>query len=167
MTTMALIAAMAQNRVIGRNNQLPWRLSADLKHFKALTMGKPIVMGRRTHESIGRPLPGRQNIVVTRDPDYSAQGCTVVHSISQALDAAGPEAEVMIMGGAELYRQTIGQADQLYLTLVQADIEGDVWFPEIDPGQWHEIERQRHLADEHNEYDYDFIVMQRVRRQQP
>lgn len=162
---LALVAAMAENRVIGRNNQLPWRLAADLQHFKALTMGKPIVMGRKTHESIGRPLPGRQNIVITRDPVYQAEGCTVVHSVSEALDAAGRDAEVMIMGGAELYRQTIDRADRLYLTLVKAEVDGDVWFPEIDPGQWCEIGRECHVADADNEYDYDFIVMDSIRRQ--
>ncbi len=160
---IALIAAMAENHVIGRDNQLPWRLSADLQHFRALTMGKPIVMGRKTRESIGRPLPGRHNIVITRDPDYRAEGYTVVHSIDAALEAAGHEHEVMIMGGAELYRQTIDQAGRLYLTLVKTRVEGDVRFPEIDATQWRETERVSAVADERNEYDYDFIVMERSR----
>ena len=107
MTRIAIIAAMAENRVIGRENRLPWRLSADLRRFKSLTMGKPVIMGRKTYESIGKPLPGRSNIVVTRDPDYRAPGCQVVHSLDQALEAAAGHDEVMVIGGAELYRQTL------------------------------------------------------------
>jgi len=158
---IALIAALAENRVIGRDNQLPWRISADLKHFKALTMGKPIVMGRKTWESIGRPLPGRKNIVVTRDPAYQAEGCQVVHSIERALDVAGGSDEVMIIGGAGLYQQVLGRADRLYLTRVKAEVDGDTWFPEIDPQQWHEVARESHTADENNEYDYDFVILER------
>jgi len=158
---VSLIAALAENRVIGRDNQLPWRISADLKHFKALTMGKPIVMGRKTWESIGRPLPGRKNIVVTRDTAYQAEGCQVVHSIEHALDAAGEADEVMIIGGAGLYRQTLGRADRLYLTQVKAEVEGDTWFPEIDPQQWHEVACESHPADENNEHDYDFVILER------
>ena len=160
---LALIVAMAENRVIGRNNELPWRIPADLGHFKTLTMGKPIIMGRRTHESIGRPLPGRDNIVITADRQYQADGCQVVHSIDQALEAAGDCEEAMIIGGAELYRQTLENADRLYLTLVKAEPEGDTWFPPIEPQQWREIRREPHGADERNEYDYDFVVLERAR----
>ena len=160
---IALIVAMAENRVIGRNNQLPWRIPADLRHFKALTMGKPIIMGRKTYESIGRPLPGRDNIVITADSRYQAEGCQVVHSIDQALEAAGSCAEAMIIGGANLYRQTLENAERLYLTLVKAEPEGDVWFPAIELQQWREIERETHQADERNEYDYDFVVLERAR----
>lgn len=158
---IVLIAAMAENRVIGRDNQLPWRLSADLKHFKTLTMGKPIVMGRKTWESIGRPLPGRENIVVTRDTGYKAEGCQVVHTVDQALDIAGESEELMIIGGAGLYQQTLGRADRIYLTRVKAEVDGDVWFPEIDPQQWHEVECESHSADENNEYEYDFVTLER------
>jgi dihydrofolate reductase len=158
---ISLIAALARNRVIGRDNQLPWRLSADLRRFKALTMGKPIVMGRKTYESIGKPLPGRTNIIVSRDSSYSAEGCCVVHSIDDALLAAGDSDEVMIMGGANLYSQLLPRADRLYLTEVQADVSGDTWFPEFDEMQWQELERESHQADEKNEFDYDFVVLAR------
>jgi dihydrofolate reductase len=160
---LALIVAMAENRVIGRNNQLPWRIPADLRHFKALTLGKPVIMGRKTYESIGRPLPGRNNIVISADSGYQAEGCQVVHSVEQALEAAGSCEEAMIIGGANLYRQTLENADRLYLTLVKAEPEGDTWFPEIELQQWREIERQAHTADESNEYDYDFVVLERAR----
>jgi dihydrofolate reductase len=160
---VSLIAAMAENRVIGRANQLPWRLSADLQHFKALTMGKPILMGRKTWESIGRPLPGRTGIVITRDAAYTAEGCQVVHSLQQALQAARDHEEIMVIGGAELYRQTLDMADRLYLTLVKAEVEGDAWFPDIAYEQWQEIERESHRGDDKNEHDYDFVVLERIR----
>lgn len=159
---IALIAAMAENRVIGHNNQLPWRISADLKHFKSLTMGKPIIMGRKTWQSIGRPLPGRTNIVITRDSSFQAAGCEVVHSLEQALQAAAGHQQVMIIGGANLYQQTLARADLLYLTLVRAEVQGDAFFPELEEGEWRELERESHSADENNEYDYDFITLQRI-----
>ena len=162
MTRIALIAAMAANRVIGRENRLPWRLPADLRHFKSMTMGKPVIMGRKTYESIGKPLPGRSNIVVTRDPDYRAQGCRVVHSLEQALDAGAGHDEVMVIGGAELYRQALERAQRMYLTLIKAEVSGDTLFPEIAPQQWRELERESHCADEKNQYDYDFVTLQRV-----
>ena len=162
MTRIALIAAMAENGVIGRENRLPWRLPADLRRFKSVTMGKPVIMGRKTYESIGKPLPGRSNIVVTRDPDYRAQGCQVVHSLDQALEAGAGHAEVMVIGGAELYRQALGRAQRMYLTLVRAEVEGDTLFPDIEPQQWRELERESHRADEKNQYDYDFVILQRV-----
>ena len=158
---ISLIVALARNRVIGRDNQLPWRLSADLQHFKRLTMGRPIVMGRKTCESIGKPLPGRTNIVVTRNSSFSAEGCRVVHSIDEALVAAGGADEVMIMGGENLYSQLLPRADRLYLTEVQAEVSGDAWFPEFDETQWQELERESHRADENNEFDYDFVVLAR------
>jgi dihydrofolate reductase len=160
---IALIAAMAENGVIGINNQLPWRISADLRHFKALTMGKPIIMGRKTWESIGRPLPGRTNIVISRDTGFEAEGCQVVHSIEQAFEAAAGYDQVMIIGGANLYRQTLERADILYLTLIKAEVEGDAWFPQLEPEKWREVERQSHGADDNNEYDYDFVTLQRIR----
>jgi len=160
---IALIVAMAENGVIGRNNQLPWHIPADLRHFRTLTMGKPIIMGRKTYESIGRPLPGRDNIVITADSLYQANGCQVVHSIDQALEAAGSYQEVMIIGGANLYRQTLEKADRLYLTLVKAEPQGDTWFPQIELQQWREVERETHEADGNNQYDYDFVVLDRAR----
>ena len=127
---LSIVVAMADNRVIGQDNRLPWHLPADLKHFKQLTTGKPILMGRKTWESIGRPLPERTNIVITRDPDYQAAGCTVVHSVDAALRAAEPHSEVMVIGGAELYRQVLPEVSTIYLTQVHADVEGDTVFPE-------------------------------------
>jgi len=158
---VALIAARARNGVIGRDNQLPWRLSADLQHFKRLTMGKPIVMGRKTWVSLGRPLPGRRNIVVTRDRAFSCEGCVVAHSIDEALAAAQGSDEIMFIGGAELYAQVLPRADRLYLTEVGADVEGDVTFPELDESEWVEVERRTCTADDKNEYDYDFVVLDR------
>jgi len=161
-TRIALIAAMTENRVIGRENRLPWRLSADLRRFKSLTMGKPVIMGRKTYESIGKPLPGRSNIVVTRDRDYRAQGCRVVHSLEQALEAAAGHDEVMVIGGAQLYRQTLDRAERMYLTLVKTELDGDTLFPQIEMRHWRELERESHRADEKNEYDYDFVTLERV-----
>jgi dihydrofolate reductase len=159
---LSIVVAMAANRVIGRDNQLPWHLPADLKHFKQLTTGKPILMGRKTWESIGRPLPERTNIVITRDTDYTAAGCVVVHSIDAALRAAGHNDEVMVIGGSELYRQVLPQVTTIYLTRVHADIEGDTVFPEIDESEWREVERIDCEPDEKNAYAYSFITLERV-----
>lgn len=156
---------MAKNRVIGRNNQLPWRLPEDLKYFRALTWGKPIVMGRRTHESIGRALPGRHNIVVTRAPNYPAEGCSVVSSLEAAWQIANGEAaeEAMVIGGAEIYAQTLALAERLYLTLVDAEVEGDTFFPDYAAGEWEELERRCHAADANNPYAYCYVTLQRRR----
>lgn len=159
---ISLIVAMDQNGVIGKDNDLPWRLSSDLKHFKAITMGKPIVMGRKTHESIGRPLPGRENIIVTRNPDYKIEGCTVVNSLDVLKNYCHEHDELMIMGGAELYKQAIKKASRLYLTEVHADVEGDTYFPDFNRDEWQEIERQDFKTDEKNEYDYSFVILERV-----
>lgn len=160
MAILSFVVAMARNGVIGRDNQLPWRLPADLRHFKAITMDKPVVMGRKTFDSIGRPLPGRANIVVTRDPAYRAEGCRVVHSIEAALAAAGDAAEVMIIGGADFYRQLLPRADRIYLTFIDAEFEGDTWFPELDPARWQERSREDHAPDEQNPYPYSFILLE-------
>jgi dihydrofolate reductase len=164
---IALIAAMATNRVIGRNNNLPWHLPNDLKYFKQATMGKPIMMGRKTFESIGRPLPGRTNIVITRDQAYSAEGIRVVHSIEEALVLAesialldGAE-ELMVIGGEQLYQAVLPRAQRLYLTHVHAEVEGDAWFPVIDFDQWQELGREDFSADGPNPYDYSFVVYSR------
>ncbi|MEN8106940.1 MAG: type 3 dihydrofolate reductase [Pseudomonadota bacterium] len=159
---ISIIVAMAENRVIGRDNRLPWYLPADLKHFKATTLGKPILMGRKTWESIGRPLPERTNIVITRDENYTASGCVVVHSLDAALSAAEHHAEVMIIGGAELYRQVLPQADTLYLTLVHGEFEGDTCFPQWETDAWREVERIDHEADDRNPHAYSFITLERV-----
>ncbi len=150
---------MARNRVIGRDNGIPWRLPAEMKWFKATTMGKPILMGRKTYESIGRPLPGRHNIVLTRNRDYSAEDCTVVHSIEEAISAAGADQELMIMGGAFLYEQFLSLADCLYLTFIEADIEGDAYFPEFSMANWLIVKEEFFQANEKNPYDYRIVVM--------
>ena len=158
---IAIIVATDEQGVIGKDNDLPWRLSADLKYFRRITMGKPLIMGRNTHESIGRPLPGRHNIVITSEPDYKAEGCTVVHSIEEALSACGESDEVMVMGGASLYSQMLPLADRIYLTQVHAHVEGDTWFPEWQHEQWFKVSSERHHADDANEYDYSFLVYDR------
>ncbi len=151
---------MDKKGVIGLEGDLPWRLSADLKHFKAITMSKPLIMGRKTHESIGRPLPGRKNIVLTHAKDFDAEGCTIVHSLDDAFQAAGDVDEVMIMGGAGIYAEALSHANRLYLTEVHADVNGDVYFPEFDKAEWLEIERQDHSAEE-NDFDYSFVLLER------
>jgi dihydrofolate reductase len=160
---ISIVVALAANRVIGDRNRLPWHLPADLQHFKQLTMGKPILMGRKTWESIGRPLPGRTNIVITRDEDYSAEGCVVVHSMEAALQAAGDSAEVMVIGGAEFYRQALPYAKTLYLTCVEGEFEGDTFFPELDDQEWREAERTDFEPDEKNPHAYSFVRLERVR----
>jgi len=159
---VAIIVAMDKQGLIGRNNDLPWKLSADLKYFRRVTMGKPLVMGRNTHESIGRPLPGRKNIIVTSNANYHVDGCTVVSSLDQALLACDDAEEVMVMGGASLYEQLLPQADRVYLTHVNAELEGDTWFPQWNKDQWQEISREDHQADEKNQYPYSFVVYDRV-----
>jgi len=164
---LALVVAMARNGVIGRDGSLPWHLPADLKRFRAITMGKPIVMGRRTHESIGRPLPGRRNIVLSRLADYQAQGCEVFPTLNAALAALEDCAEVMIVGGAALYAEALPHASTLYVTDVDAAPQGDVYFPEFDRDDWQEIEREQHAADPLNEHPYCFRRLQRLSRTAP
>jgi dihydrofolate reductase len=161
-TRLALIAALARNRVIGRDNRLPWRLPADLQFFKQTTMGKPLLMGRRTWESIGRPLPGRRMIVLTSDTAYQAPGGTVARSLDEALDIAGPVAEVMVIGGAALYAQTLPLADRLYLTRIAADVPGDVWFPAWEADQWRLVEEEAHAADANHAWPYCFQCWERA-----
>ena len=158
---ISLIWAVARNGVIGKGNTLPWRLPADLRYFRACTTGHPIIMGRKNYEDIGKPLPGRRNIVVTRQPAYTAPGCTVVHSVEQALAAAGAEEEVFVIGGADIYRQTLDAADRLYITEIDADIEGDTYFPEFDRRLWREVRREGHAADASNPYPYSFVLLER------
>jgi len=158
---ISIISAMDKKQLIGKDNGLPWRIPADLQFFKRVTMGKPVIMGRKTFESIGRPLPGRQNIVITRDQDYVVEGCDVVNSTVDALTIAGDVDEVMVIGGANVYQQFIGQADNLYMTRVQGEFEGDAWFPEIDFKEWVLAENEDHQADEKNECDYSFQVYKR------
>ena len=158
---ISLIAAMASNRVIGINNTLPWHLPADFKHFKAVTMGKPILMGRKTYESIGRPLPGRTNIIITHNPSYVAEGCHVVNSIEQALTLTENDAEVMVIGGASFYQQTLPIAQRIYLTIIHHDFDGDAHFVKYDESIWREVERVDHQPDENNRYPYSFLTLEK------
>jgi dihydrofolate reductase len=146
MSNINVIVAMARNRVIGINNTLPWRLPADLQHFKALTMGHHLIMGRKTYESIGKPLPGRTTVIVTRNTDYRVAGCITATSIDAAIAACGEDPEIFFVGGAEIYAQTLPRADCLYLTEIQADYAGDAHFPELEQGAWREVDRQINLS---------------------
>ncbi len=159
---ISLIVAMDRGRVIGKDNGLPWRLPADLRHFKRNTVGKAIVMGRKTWESIGRPLPRRHNIIVTSNTDYVAEGCTVVHSFEQAIAAASDAEEVVVIGGATLYREALPLASRIYLTEVHARVEGDTFFPEVDWEGWKEVQRESRAADEKNPLAMDFVLLERV-----
>jgi dihydrofolate reductase len=159
---VSLIWAMAKNRVIGIENRLPWKLPADMKWFRQNTLGKPIIMGRKTYESFGgKPLPDRHNIIVTKDPGYSQQHATVCHSIDEALQACDNADEVMIIGGMSLYTQTLPNADKLYMTVVDAEFEGDAWFPEFNLSDWIEVDHHSHEADEKNAYRCDFSILAR------
>ena len=160
---ISIVVAMGANGVIGRDNQLPWHLPADLRHFKQTTMGKPILMGRKTYESIGRPLPGRTNIVITRDAGYTADGCVVVHSIEAAMQAVREQEEIMVIGGAEFYRQVLPYADTIYLTRIHEDFEGDTFFPELTAAEWREVERTDCEPDAKNPHRYSFLRLDRVR----
>ncbi len=160
---LALIAALARNRVIGRDDRLPWHLPADLRFFKQTTMGKPLVMGRRTWESIGRPLPGRRMIVLSRDPGYRAAGCTVAHALGEALEMVSVVPEVMVIGGASLYEQTLPLAERLYLTQVEADVAGDAWFPSWNPREWQLVWEETHPADVDHAWPYRFQRLERMR----
>lgn len=155
---ISLVCAMANNRVIGKDNDMPWHMPADLKHFKQTTMGKPIVMGRKTFESIGKPLPGRQNVVISRNQDYKPEGVDVVSSIADAIELLSNENEIMITGGGHIYQQTIDQADRLYLTFIDLTTEGDAFFPEFKHLTLKEVEREAHQPDEKNKYPYEFVT---------
>ncbi|QLE96176.1 dihydrofolate reductase [Neptunomonas phycophila] len=164
---LAMIVAQSSNRVIGRDNKLPWYLPGDLKYFKQATMGKPIIMGRKTFESIGKPLPGRLNIVISRDASFTAQGIKVVMSLPDAIELAESQAlidgvdEAMIIGGAQIYALALPEVERLYITQVHADIEGDAYFPEFNRSQWTELGREDFSAQGPNPFDYSFIVYQR------
>ncbi len=162
---LSILAAMARNRVIGQNNKLPWHLPADLKHFKFLTMGQTIVMGRKTYESIGKPLPGRSNIIITRQAGYAVPGATVVTSIDDALliceETSSINGENFIIGGETLYRQTLKICQRMYITEIQRDFEGDVFFPEFDPDEWEETQRDKHISGNGANLEYHFVVLDR------
>jgi dihydrofolate reductase len=158
---MALIVAMAENGVIGNSNQLPWHLPADLKHFKALTMGKPMLMGRKTFDSIGKALPGRRNLVMTRGQPIEAPGVETVPSVDAALAATRDADELLVIGGAELFRLCLPDAQRIYLTRVHAPIVGDIRFPDVDWNEWRCLERATHPADEKNAYSMTFFTLER------
>ena len=165
--TIALIVAASKNNVIGRNNQLPWHLPGDLQYFKTMTLGKPVIMGRKTFESIGKPLPGRDNIVISRQTNYAADGIKVVSSLEQAI-ALGQSInlingieEVMVIGGAQIYEKSLDLADRVYLTRVHRKVEGDAYFPALDSQLWHEIAREDIAAKEPNPFDFSYLVLER------
>ncbi|MDP6574789.1 MAG: dihydrofolate reductase [Rhodospirillales bacterium] len=165
---VSMIVAMTRDRVIGRQGGLPWRIPGDLRHFKSLTMGKPVIMGRRTHESIGIVLPGRPNIVITRDPGYASRGVNVVEGLDAALALArnfaeeGDANEVMVIGGAQIYRMALPVAERLYVTEVHAEVAGDTYFPDTPADAWREVSRQDHQADDAGAPAYSFIVLERA-----
>ncbi len=158
---LSAICAMGKNRVIGNKNQLPWHLPADLRHFKSITTGKPIILGRKTYESIGRALPDRLNVVITRDVHFKAPGCIVVNSIETALSAVSFSDDVFVIGGAVLYQQLLAKIERLYLTIIDENFVGDAFFPELNMSEWIEIERENCSADEQNKFDFCFVVYQR------
>ena len=158
---ISLIVAVGKNNEIGKNNELLWHLPNDLKYFKQITLGLPIIMGRKTFESIGRPLPGRVNVIVTRNSNFKPEGCIVVDSIQNAMKATMSAQNVMIIGGADIYSQTLPIADRIYLTEVDAELEADKFFPSIDQNLWEEISRKHNPKDEKNEYNFDFVVLKR------
>ncbi|MFZ1808726.1 MAG: dihydrofolate reductase [Cyclobacteriaceae bacterium] len=164
--TISLIAALAQNRVIGKENDLPWRLPDDMKYFMQTTSGHHVLMGRKNYDSLPdkfKPLPNRTNIVVTRQSNFEAVGCTIVSSIEQGIEIASKnkEEELFVIGGAQIYKQSLERADYLYLTEINAEIEGDTFFPEIDPAKWSEVSRKPHAIDEKHRYSFDFVIYKR------
>jgi len=157
---LSLIAAMDNNRLIGKDNDLPWHLPADLQHFKSITMNKPILMGRKTYDSIGRPLPGRRNIVLTRGDD-DIEGVSVVHSLDEAIVAANNAEEVMVIGGSSIYELVLPKVQRMYLSFVDGEFEGDAWFPEFDENEWDVIDNTTRAPDEKNTYACKFITYER------
>ncbi len=161
---ISLLVAMDQNNLIGRDNQLPWHLPADLAYFKQVTMGHPIVMGRKTYDSIGRPLPGRENIIVTRNPAFTMEGCKVIHSIEEIikLNNNDKEQELFVIGGSEIFKEILPFADKLYITEIDEAFEGDTFFPEIHQKEWVLLHKEKGIKDEKNPYDYYFSVYTRA-----
>jgi dihydrofolate reductase len=162
---LSLIAALTPARVIGKNNQLPWYMPADLHYFRQVTLGKPVIMGRKTYESIGKPLPGRKNIIISRNKDFSAPPvCQVFDSLSTALQSLSAEPDVFIIGGGEIFAAALPQADFLYVTFIETDIAGDAYFPAWEANQWQEIWRKNHGSDDKNPYPYSFVVLEKKRK---
>jgi len=160
---VSLIVAVGRRNEIGKGGKMPWHLPADLRHFKRMTLGKPVLMGRKTLQAIGRPLPERRNLVLTRDGGFRADGCETVTSLDAALQLVADVPELMVIGGGEVYRLTWPRADRIYLTRIQADVEGaDAFFPDVDSKEWREISREDHRTDEKNPFDYSFVVYDRI-----
>jgi len=159
--TISIVVAISENRAIGKDNKLLWYLPNDLKHFKAITTGHTVIMGRKTYESVGKPLPNRRNIIITRQ-DIKIEGCEVVNSIKAALELCRTEREVFIVGGAEIYKQSLHLTDRIYLTVVHKQFEGDSFFPEIKKTDWVQVSREDHQPDEKNSLPYSFITYERV-----
>jgi len=165
---LSLIVAMAENRMIGLDGAMPWHISADLKYFKQVTMGAPVIMGRKTFQSIGRPLPGRMNIVITRDTDFRADGIEVVHDLeaarrkAEAISLIEGKNEVFVIGGAQIYALALPAADRLYLTEVHSSPPGDTWFPEIEMGEWREISRESHEPESEGGPGFSFVILDRI-----
>jgi len=160
--SVSIIVAMSRNRTIGVNNTLPWRCPEDLKHFKALTMGHHMIMGRKTFDSIGKPLPGRTTVVVTRDKALKIEGCIVTHSLPEAIAACASDDEVFIVGGADIYTQSLALADMLYITEIQQDVAGDAHFPTFEKNAWQETAREIHSQETPQPLQYHFVTYQRI-----
>jgi dihydrofolate reductase len=161
---ISFLVAMDQNRVIGKDNQLPWHLPEDLKYFKRMTMGHPIAMGRKTHESIGRILPGRENIIITRNPEYKCEGCTVFSSIQDFVNYCTDfENEIFVIGGAEIFKETFPYVDRLYITYIHEAFEGDTFFPNFISSEWKLISSDKGIKNEKNPYEYEFKIYERVK----
>ncbi|MDT8453500.1 MAG: type 3 dihydrofolate reductase [Gammaproteobacteria bacterium] len=158
---VSIIAAMDKNRLIGRDNDLPWRLPSDLAHFKRVTMNKPILMGRKTYDSIGRPLPGRKNIVLTRDENLKIEGVTVVNSLDEVMSAVRDADELMVIGGSEVYERVLPRTQRMYLSFIDGEFEGDAWFPEFDEHDWEVVESRDQPADEKGAPGCRFVTYQR------
>jgi dihydrofolate reductase len=159
---ISFVWAMDENRVIGKNNQLPWHLPEDLKFFKKVTMGHPIAMGRKTHGSIGRLLPGRENIIITRNKEFTCEGCTVFYSIDDFISYCNEKNdEVCVIGGAEIFRELLPVVDRLYLTMIYETFEGDTFFPEFSMDDFELISQEKGIRDEKNPYDYEFLIYER------
>lgn len=160
---ISLLVAMDKNQLIGKDNDLPWRLPADLAYFKRVTMGHPIIMGRKTYDSIGRPLPGRENIIVTRDTSYKAEGCKVIHSIEEIVKMnQQTDQELFVIGGAEIFKEILPHSDRLYITEINEGFDGDTYFPTFDKAKWKVISKEQGIKNEKNPYDYTFLVYEKI-----
>jgi dihydrofolate reductase len=162
MKKVSMVVAVAENWVIGKKGGLPWKLPADMKHFKDLTTGHTVIMGKKTYDSIGKPLPNRTNIVVARDSSLDISGCIAVRSIGEALEAAPDDQEIFVIGGAEIYNSFLSLTQKIYLTQIHHEFDGDTFFPKLNLAEWSEKKRQNFKADDKNPYNYSFIILERI-----